>query len=105
MPKLIQKFNAAHKNIVVKDVPMQWADISAKMPLAIKAGKGPDVSVAHGDDLATYAAQGLLLKSDSIVKTLGYRRERLPGRRSSTPATTRARSTRSRGASPRSACT
>ena len=51
---------------------MQWADISAKMPLAIKAGKGPDVSVAHGDDLATYAAQGLLLKSDGIVKTLGY---------------------------------
>ena len=37
-----------------------------------QGGKGPDVSVAHGDDLATYAAQGLLLKSDSIVKTLGY---------------------------------
>ena len=72
VPKLIQKFNATHKNIVVKDVPMQWADISAKMPLAIKGGKGPDVSVAHGDDLATYAAQGLLLKSDGIVKTLGY---------------------------------
>ena len=30
------------------------------------------MSVAHGDDLATYAAQGLLLKSDGIVKTLGY---------------------------------
>ncbi|MGO4690385.1 ABC transporter substrate-binding protein [Glaciibacter sp. 2TAF33] len=72
VPKLIQKFNTEHKNIVVKDVPMQWGDISAKMPLAIKAGKGPDVSVAHGDDLATYAAQGLLLKSDDIVKSLGY---------------------------------
>ncbi|MCU1585449.1 MAG: transporter substrate-binding protein [Microbacteriaceae bacterium] len=72
VPKLIAQFNQEHKNIVVKDVPMQWADISAKMPLAIKAGKGPDVAVGHGDDIATYAAQGLLLKSDSIVKSLGY---------------------------------
>jgi multiple sugar transport system substrate-binding protein len=72
VPKLIAQFNASHKNIVVKDVPLEWANISAKMPLAIKAGKGPDVAVAHGDDIATYAAQGLLLKSDSIVKSLGY---------------------------------
>src|SRR6478736_5723623 len=36
VPKLIDKFNAEHDNIVVKDVPMEWADISAKMPLAIK---------------------------------------------------------------------
>ncbi len=72
VPKLIEKFNASHKNIVVKDVPQEWGAIAAKMPLAIKAGKGPDVAVAHGDDIATYAAQGLLLKSDSIVKSLGY---------------------------------
>lgn len=72
VPKLIKKFNDSHKNITVQDVPMEWANISAKMPLAVKAGKGPDVSVAHGDDLATYAAQGLVLKSDGIVKSLGY---------------------------------
>ncbi|HEV7812998.1 MAG TPA: ABC transporter substrate-binding protein [Leifsonia sp.] len=72
VPKLVDKFNAEHKNIVVKDVPMEWADLAKKMPLAVKAGKGPDVAVAHGDDVATYAAQGLLLKSDSIVKALGY---------------------------------
>lgn len=72
VPKLIEQFNSEHKNIVVKDVPMEWKDIAAKMPLAIKAGKGPDVAVAHGDDIATYAAQGLLLKSDEIVKSLGY---------------------------------
>lgn len=72
VPKLIEQFNSEHKNIVVKNVPMEWADISSKMPLAIKAGKGPDVAVAHGDDIATYAAQGLLLKSDEIVKSLGY---------------------------------
>ena len=72
VPKLIDKFNSEHKNIVVKDVPMQWSDIGQKMPLAVKAGKGPDVAVGHGDDIATYAAQGLVLKADSIVKSLGY---------------------------------
>ena len=72
VPKLVAQFNKEHKNIVVKDVPQEWAAIASKMPLAIKAGKGPDVAVLHGDDLATYAAQGLLLKSDAIVKKLGY---------------------------------
>lgn len=72
VPKLVAQFNKEHKTIVVNDVPMPWADIAAKMPLAVKAGKGPDVTVAHGDDVATYAAQGLLLKADNIVKSLGY---------------------------------
>ena len=72
VPKLIDKFNAEHDNIVVKAVPQEWADIAAKLPLAIKAGKGPDVAVLHGDDLATYAAQKLLLKADDIVDSLGY---------------------------------
>jgi multiple sugar transport system substrate-binding protein len=72
VPKLIEKFNAEHKNIKVKGVPQEWGDIAAKMPLAIKAGKGPDVAVLHGDDLATYAAQKLLLNADAIVKGLKY---------------------------------
>ncbi|MDR6611025.1 ABC transporter substrate-binding protein [Leifsonia sp. 1010] len=78
VPKLIEKFNSEHKNIVVKDVPMEWADIARKMPLAVKAGKGPDVAVGHGDDIATYAAQGLVLKADSIVKSLGYKADDFP---------------------------
>lgn len=78
VPKMIDKFNASHTNIVVKAVPQQWGDIASKMPLAIKAGKGPDVAVLHGDDLATYAAQGLLLKADDIVKTLGYAADSFP---------------------------
>lgn len=72
VPKLVSQFEASHKNITIKDVPMQWADIDSKMPLAISQGKGPDLAVLHGDDIATYAAQGLLEKSDSIVKSLGY---------------------------------
>lgn len=78
VPKMIDKFNAEHSNIVVKAVPQEWADIAAKLPLAIKAGKGPDVAVLHGDDLATYAAQNLLLKADDIVKSLGYTADDFP---------------------------
>ncbi|MET0725380.1 MAG: ABC transporter substrate-binding protein [Leifsonia sp.] len=78
VPKLVEKFNSEHDNIVVKNVPQEWADIASKMPLAIKAGKGPDVAVLHGDDLATYAAQKLLLPSDDIVKSLGYSAEDFP---------------------------
>jgi multiple sugar transport system substrate-binding protein len=78
VPKLVDKFNAEHENIVVKAVPQEWGDISAKLPLAIKAGKGPDVAVLHGDDLATYAAQKLLLDADDIVDTLGYSADSFP---------------------------
>jgi len=78
VPKLVEKFNSEHPNIVVKNVPMEWADISKKMPLAIKAGKGPDVAVAHGDDVATYAAQGLLLEADAIIDDLGYTADDFP---------------------------
>jgi multiple sugar transport system substrate-binding protein len=104
VPELVKKFNAEHDNIVVKSVPMEWADIASKMPLAIKAGKGPDVAVAHGDDVATYAAQGLLLDSGDIVDGLGYTADDFPeglfeGNQYQGP------STASRGASRRSACT
>ena len=78
VPKLIEEFNAEHDNIVVKNVPQEWADIAAKMPLAIKAGKGPDVAVLHGDDLATYAAQKLLIPADDIIDNLGYSADDFP---------------------------
>jgi multiple sugar transport system substrate-binding protein len=78
VPKLIEQFNSEHKNIKVKGVPQEWGDIAAKMPLAIKAGKGPDVAVLHGDDLATYAAQNLLLNADGIVKGLDYTADDFP---------------------------
>jgi len=78
VPKLVDQFNAEHDNIVVKNVPQEWADISSKMPLAIKAGKGPDIAVLHGDDLATYAAQNLLLEADDIVDGLGYAADDFP---------------------------
>lgn len=72
VPKLVQRFNSEHPGIEVKSVPMEWNDISKKMPLAVKAGKGPDVAVLHGDDIATYAAQRLLRPAGDIVSSLGY---------------------------------
>lgn len=75
---LVNQFNSSQKKITVKNVTMQWGDIASKMPLAIKAGKGPDVTVVHGSDISTYAAQGLLLKADAIAKSLGYKESDFP---------------------------
>ena len=97
VPKLIEEFNSEHDNITVKGVPQEWGDIAAKMPLAIKAGKGPDVAVLHGDDLATYAAQNLLLDAGGIIDGLGYTAEDFP-HACSTRATSATPSTRCRGA-------
>ncbi len=72
VPELIKEFNASHPDIKVTGNAIEWGDIAKKMPLAIKSGKGPDVAVLHGDDVATYAAQGLLLKADDVVEALGY---------------------------------
>ena len=78
VPQLVKKFNDEHPNIKVKSNAMEWGDIAKKMPLAIKAGKGPDIAVGHGEDVATYAAQGLLLKSDDVVGALGYSGDDFP---------------------------
>lgn len=78
VPKLVNSFNSSHSNIVVKDVPMQWADIEAKMPLAVKAGKGPDLVVGEPDWISTYAGEGLLLPADSFVKSAGYTASSFP---------------------------
>ncbi len=78
VPKLVEQFNSEHKNITVKNVVMSWGDIASKMPLAVKGGNGPDLAVAHGDDIATYAAQGLILPTDDIISALGYSESDFP---------------------------
>lgn len=78
VPQLVKEFNDSHPDIQVTSNAMEWGDIAKKMPLAIKSGKGPDIAVLHGDDVATYAAQGLLLKTDEVVKALGYEKSNFP---------------------------
>jgi multiple sugar transport system substrate-binding protein len=78
VPKLVDEFNESHPNIKVKSNALEWGNIASKMPLAIKAGKGPDVAVLHGDDVATYAAQNLLLQADEVVGALGYSEDDFP---------------------------
>jgi multiple sugar transport system substrate-binding protein len=72
VPELVKEFNDSHPNITVTSNAMEWGDIAKKMPLAIKSGNGPDIAVLHGDEVATYAAQGLLLETDEVVEALGY---------------------------------
>lgn len=72
VPKLVSQFNSEHPNITVKNNTVQWGDYFAKVPSATKAGQGPDVGVVHGDDVATFAAQQLIIPVDEIIASLGY---------------------------------
>jgi multiple sugar transport system substrate-binding protein len=78
VPQLIDRFEKEYPDITIAASPMQWDDLDAKMPLALKAGKGPDLAVAHGEDVATYAAQGLVLPADETLKALDYKAEDFP---------------------------
>ena len=70
MLELVKRFNSEHKNIVVKNTTVQWADYYAKVPQAVKIGKGPDVGVMHIDQLATNAARKVVIPLDDVAKAL-----------------------------------
>jgi multiple sugar transport system substrate-binding protein len=76
--RMLDEFNKDHSNISVQNNTQQWADLLQKAPAAVKAGQGPDVGVMHGDDVATFAAQGLIEQVDDLIKTLNYSRGDFP---------------------------
>ncbi|MDX3924280.1 MAG: sugar ABC transporter substrate-binding protein [Shinella sp.] len=47
--EIIDAFNAAHPEIVVKQEPQNWGEVYAKAPAAISAGAGPDMLFAIPD--------------------------------------------------------
>ncbi len=47
--ELLDAFNAAHPDIVVKQEPQNWGEIYAKAPAALAAGNGPDLLFAIPD--------------------------------------------------------
>lgn len=49
MQELMDEFNAANPDIVVKQEPQNWGEIYAKAPAAVKAGNGPALLFAIPD--------------------------------------------------------
>ena len=68
--KMVSEFNSATPNIKVNMNVFQWGDFYQKMPAAVTSGNGPDISVMHIDQIATQAAQRVLVPIDAIADNL-----------------------------------
>ncbi|WBB66276.1 ABC transporter substrate-binding protein [Micromonospora sp. WMMD812] len=67
---LVNQFNTEHQNIAVAVATYQWDDYYNKLPGAASSGNGPDIAVMHMDQLATFAARGVITELDDVAKTL-----------------------------------
>ncbi|RAN99547.1 ABC transporter substrate-binding protein [Micromonospora noduli] len=67
---LVNQFNTEHKNIAVSVATYQWEDYYNKLPGAASSGNGPDIAVMHMDQLATFAARGVITELDDVAKNL-----------------------------------
>ncbi|MGK5742988.1 ABC transporter substrate-binding protein [Micromonospora sp. URMC 103] len=67
---LVNQFNSEHQNIAVSVATYQWEDYYNKLPGAASSGNGPDIAVMHMDQLATFAARGVITELDDVAKTL-----------------------------------
>jgi multiple sugar transport system substrate-binding protein len=70
MKKMVDQFNTEHPNIKVTMTTIRWQDYYQKVPAAVISGQGPDVGIAHQDNLATLAARRSILPLDDIATEL-----------------------------------
>ena len=70
MKKMVDQFNTEHPNIKVTMTTIRWQDYYQKVPAAVLSGQGPDVGIAHQDNLATLAARRSILPLDDIATEL-----------------------------------
>jgi multiple sugar transport system substrate-binding protein len=68
--ELIDEFNAANPDIVVKQEPQNWGEIYAKAPAAAAAGAGPDMLFAIPDFAPILKGIGALQPVDDFVAEL-----------------------------------
>jgi len=70
MKKMVDQFNTEHPNIKVTMTTIRWQDYYQKVPAAVLSGQGPDVGIAHQDNLATLAARRSIQPLDDIATEL-----------------------------------
>lgn len=68
--ELIDEFNAANPDIVVKQEPQSWGEIYAKAPAAVAAGAGPDMLFAIPDFAPILKDIGALSSVEDFVTEL-----------------------------------
>lgn len=64
---LIDEFNKANPDIVVKQEPQSWGDIYTKAPAAVAAGNGPDILFAIPDFTPIMRATGAVQPVEDFV--------------------------------------
>lgn len=67
---LLDEFNKAHPDIVVKQEPQSWGEVYAKAPAAIAAGTGPDLLFAIPDFTTVMKGIDAVVPVDDLVKEL-----------------------------------
>lgn len=67
---LLDEFNKAHPDIVVKQEPQSWGEVYAKAPAAIAAGNGPDLLFGIPDFTTVMKSIDAVVPVDDIVKEL-----------------------------------
>jgi multiple sugar transport system substrate-binding protein len=70
--KLVERFNGEHGNIAVAVTTYRWEDYYGKLAGAVSSGNGPDIAVMHVDQLATFAARGVITELDDVAAALGF---------------------------------
>lgn len=70
MQELLDEFNKAHPDIVVKQEPQSWGEVYAKAPAAFAAGNGPDLLFAIPDFTTVLKGIDAVVPVDDIVKDL-----------------------------------
>ncbi|HWK67828.1 MAG TPA: sugar ABC transporter substrate-binding protein [Rhizobiaceae bacterium] len=68
--ELLDEFNKAHPDIVVKQEPQSWGEVYAKAPAAIAAGTGPDLLFAIPDFTTVMKGIDAVVPVDDLVKEL-----------------------------------
>jgi len=65
--ELLDEFNAAHPDIVVRQEPQNWGDVYTKAPAAVAAGNAPDMLFAIPDFTPIMRAVGAVQPVDDFV--------------------------------------
>jgi multiple sugar transport system substrate-binding protein len=68
--ELIDEFNAANPDVMVKQEPQNWGEIYAKAPAAVAAGAGPDMLFAIPDFAPILKGIGALSSVEDFVAEL-----------------------------------
>src|SRR5262249_36364587 len=75
MDELIDRFTA-ETGIRIEQQRLQWADLYAKLQVAVPAGEGPDLALIHTVEVPHFANDGVLEPiDDATVSGKGFRAE------------------------------